>query len=133
MAQFTGDSIMNQDSIFIYSPELLKYKFSDHHPFNPLRLKLTLDLLMKSNAIKTNDIVPPRFATKDELSLLHDIDYIEAVQQASHGLLSMDRAENYGLGTEDTPIFPNMHENSALLVGGSLTAADYFFKKDSVY
>jgi acetoin utilization protein AcuC len=125
MAQFTGDSIMNQDSIFIYSPELLKYKFSDHHPFNPLRLKLTLDLLMKSNAIKTNDIVPPRFATKDELSLLHDIDYIEAVQQAGQGLLSMDRAENYGLGTEDTPIFPNMHENSALLVGGSLTAADY--------
>ena len=55
---------------FIYSPELLKYKFSDHHPFNQLRLKLTLDLLMKSNAIKTNDIVPPRFATKEELSLL---------------------------------------------------------------
>ena len=53
------------------------------------------------------------------------IDYIEAVQQAGHGLLSMDRAENYGLGTEDTPIFPNMHENSSLLVGGSLTAVDY--------
>ena len=70
---------MNQDSIFIYSPELLKYKFSDHHPFNPLRLKLTLDLLMKSNAIKTNDMVPPRFATKEELSLFHDLDYIEAV------------------------------------------------------
>ena len=55
---------MNQDSIFIYSPELLKYKFNDNHPFNPLRLKLTLDLLMKSNAIKTNDIVPPRYRDK---------------------------------------------------------------------
>ena len=30
----------------------------------------------------------------------------------------------YGLGTEDTPMFPNMHEASALLVGGTLTAVD---------
>ena len=116
---------MKQDSIFIYSPELLNYKFSDHHPFNPLRLRLTLDLLMKSHAIEPNDIVPPRYATKEELSLSHDLDYIEAVVQAGHGLMPMDKAENYGLGTEDTPIFPNMHEHSALLVGGSLTAADY--------
>ena len=36
----------------------------------------------------------------------------------------MNKAENYGLGTEDTPIFPNMHEASALLVGGTLTAVD---------
>ena len=47
MAKSTGDSIMNQDSVFIYSDELLKYKFSDHHPFNQMRLNLTLDLLMK--------------------------------------------------------------------------------------
>ena len=26
----------------------------------------------------------------------------------------------YGIGTEDTPIFPNMHEASAMLVGGTL-------------
>ena len=39
--------------------------------------------------------------------------------------LSNEQAENYGLGTEDTPIFPNMHEASALLVGGTLTAVDY--------
>ena len=77
---------MKQDSIFIYSPELLNYKFSDHHPFNPLRLKLTLDLLMKSHAIEPNDIVPPRYATKEELSLSHNLDYIEAVVQAGHGL-----------------------------------------------
>ncbi|MBJ8206197.1 acetoin utilization protein AcuC, partial [Bacillus cereus] len=33
-------------------------------------------------------------------------------------------AMTYGLGTEDTPMFPNMHEASALLVGGTLTAVD---------
>ena len=29
------------------------------------------------------------------------------------------------LGTDDTPIFTNMHEASSLLVGGTLTAVDY--------
>ena len=37
----------------------------------------------------------------------------------------MHIAESYGLGTDDTPIFTNMHEASSLLVGGTLTAVDY--------
>ena len=31
--------------------------------------------------------------------------------------------ETYGIGTEDTPIFPNMHEASASLVGGTLNCS----------
>ena len=38
--------------------------------------------------------------------------------------LPEEMAENYGFGTEDTPMFPNMHEASSLLVGGTLTAVD---------
>jgi acetoin utilization protein AcuC len=116
---------MKQESIFIYSPELLNYKFSADHPFNPLRLKLTLDLLEKSHAIETKDIIPPRSATREELLLIHDPQYVDAVTLAGYGQLSKEMAESYGLGTEDTPIFSNMHEASSLLVGGSLTAADY--------
>ena len=116
---------MKQDAVFIYSSDLLNYKFSTHHPFNQSRLKLTLDLLMKSNAISNGDIIPPREASKEELHLVHDPSYVNAVEQAGHGKLSDSLAESYGLGTEDTPIFPNMHEASSLLVGGTLTAADY--------
>lgn len=36
---------MTDKSLFVYSDELLTYKFSDEHPFNQKRLKLTLDLL----------------------------------------------------------------------------------------
>src|SRR4051812_29353775 len=115
---------MKQESIFIYSPELLNYKFSTDHPFNQLRLKLTLDLLEKSQAIDANNLVPPRSASREELLLVHDPQYVNAVEQAGHGKLSKELAESYGLGTEDTPIFPNMHEVSSLLVGGSLTAVD---------
>lgn len=116
---------MMQDSIFIFSEEQLKYKFNQDHPFNQLRLKLTLDLLQKINAISDQDMVLPRLASDEELQLIHDPNYVTAVKKAGRGELSGDLGESYGLGTEDTPIFPGMHEASALLVGGTLTAVDY--------
>lgn len=116
---------MMKEAVFIYSEEQLKYKFHDEHPFNHLRLKLTYSLLKKINAINDGHIVPPRMATDEELLLVHDPNFIEAVKKAGKGELSNDLAESYGLGTEDTPIFPNMHEASALLVGGTLSAVDY--------
>lgn len=116
---------MIKDSVFIFSGDQLSYKFSDDHPFNQIRLELTLDLLKKMNAIHEADIVPPRMATDEELELIHLPEYIDAVKKAGRGELPKEIAENYGIGTEDTPIFPNMHEATALIVGGTLTAADY--------
>jgi acetoin utilization protein AcuC len=116
---------MTSDSIFVYSDDLLNYKFNSHHPFNQFRLKLTLDLLRKHGAIDNTSIVPPKMATEEELMLTHDQNYIQAVKLAGSGKLSPDTAENYGLGTEDTPIFEGMHEASSFLVGGTLTAVDY--------
>lgn len=125
MAELTGDFIMLRESVFIFSQDLLKYKFNSHHPFNQLRLKITLDLLKKLGAINEDQIVTPRMASEEELLLIHDPNYINAVKLAGIGGLSETVAENYGLGTEDTPIFPNMHEASSYLVGGTLTAVDY--------
>jgi acetoin utilization protein AcuC len=125
MAEFAGGLIMKKDCVFIYSDDFQKYKFHDHHPFNQLRVKLTYDLLRTMNALDDSQIVSPRIATDDELALVHDRDYIEAVKAAGEGRLPEEIALNYGLGTEDTPIFPNMHEASALLVGSTLTAVDY--------
>ena len=116
---------MKDESVFVYSPQLLNYKFNQHHPFNQIRLKVTLDLLKNIGAIHENQIIPPRSATKEELQLIHDPDFIHAVSLAGHGALSKNIAESYGLGTDDTPIFTNMHEASSLLVGGTLTAVDY--------
>ncbi|MFJ7974571.1 acetoin utilization protein AcuC [Peribacillus sp. NPDC096379] len=116
---------MKKDAIFIYSDELLTYKFHDHHPFNQKRLELTLDLLRAHEAIAEEDIIKPRIATDEELQLIHDPKYVNAVKLAGLGKLSLEKAENFGLGTEDTPIFKHMHEASALLVGGTLQACDY--------
>ena len=110
--------------LYVYSDELLTYKFRDDHPFNQKRLQLTLDLLKKHRAIEAKHIIAPRIATTEELELIHDPRYVNAVKLAGHGQLSKEQASNYGIGTEDTPIFKNMHEASALLVGGTLTAVD---------
>ncbi|UAL46558.1 acetoin utilization protein AcuC [Sutcliffiella horikoshii] len=123
MAEFAGCDLMKK-AVFVYSDDFQTYKFSENHPFNQLRVKLTYDLLQKSNLLSAQDIVPPRMATDEELALIHDPRYIEAVKLAGKGVLPKEKANNYGLGTEDTPIFPNMHEASALLVGGTLTAVD---------
>lgn len=114
-----------KDSVFIYSPNFQQYKFHNDHPFNQLRVELTYDLLKEMGAINEGNLVLPRVATEDELALVHDKKYIKAVQLAGHGKLATDEALNYGLGTEDTPIFPQMHEASSLLVGATLTAVDY--------
>ncbi|WP_017726551.1 acetoin utilization protein AcuC [Halalkalibacterium ligniniphilum] len=109
---------------FIYSEKQLAYQFNKNHPFNHQRLNLTFDLLKKMNAIQDEDIVLPRMATDEELALIHDPSFIDAVKAGSRGELSQAVAQNFGLGTDDTPMFANMHEAAALLVGGTLTAVE---------
>lgn len=115
---------MKKNAVFVYSEDQLNYSFSEEHPFNQKRITLTLDLLKNTNAIQINDIIPPRIATDDEILLVHDKQFVEVVKKASRGELTPSAGEIYGIGTEDTPIFSNMHEASALLVGGTLTAVD---------
>ncbi len=120
-----------KNAVFVYSPEQLEYKFTDSHPFNQKRLILTMDLLKKINALMDDDIIPARMATEDEIALAHDRKYIEIVKQAGKGLLTLSETVNYGIGTEDTPIFTNMHEASSLLVGGTLQAVDHVMQGKS--
>ncbi|MEH7379582.1 acetoin utilization protein AcuC [Bacillus sp. JJ1533] len=116
---------MTKESVFVYSDQLLKYRFSHDHPFNQTRVKLTYDLLKSLDLLNDSDIIPPRIATDEELTLVHDPNFIEAVKLAGEGKLSEEVGHSYGIGTEDTPIFPGMHEASALLVGATLSAVDH--------
>lgn len=111
-------------TLFVYSDKLLAYKFHDEHPFNQQRIKMTLDLLKHANAINDEQIIEPKMATDDEIASVHDPTFIDAVKKAGEGKLDKESALSWGLGTEDTPIFPNMHEASALIVGGTLLAAE---------
>lgn len=115
---------MNKEARFIFSPDLLHYHFHDEHPFNQRRLTLTLSLLRALHRIEEEQVIPPRMATDEELMLVHEPYYIEAVKKAGAQGESFPGLP-FGLGTEDVPIFPGMHEASAFAVGGALTAVDH--------
>lgn len=115
---------MKCHSVFIFSNSLLHYRFHPGHPFNQKRIILTKDLLEAVDLLTKKEVIKPRVATEEEIALFHDQAYINAVKQASNGKISKEKGYQFGLGTEDTPIFPNMHKASSILVGSTLTAVD---------
>ncbi|WP_173915822.1 acetoin utilization protein AcuC [Halobacillus sp. Marseille-Q1614] len=122
---------MNCESHFVFTDEFTNYKFRDDHPFNQLRVTMTKDLLEKENALKPQQIIAPRMASDEDLKLFHSSAYVEAVKRASQGLLSEEEGFEYGIGTEDTPMFKGMHEASSLLVGSTLSAIDAVINGDT--
>lgn len=110
--------------LYVYDKSLLEYRFNDQHPFNQMRVKMTTDLLKDGGYLDKGHIIKPRKATDEELLLVHQPDYIEAVKKAGSGDLPDSKLESYGLDGEDTPTFTDMHEKSKMLVGATLTAVD---------
>jgi acetoin utilization protein AcuC len=116
---------MRDRAAFIHSESFLQYKFGEDHPFNPKRLEMTWDLIRETGLLQDTQIVSPRPALLEELHRVHDPDFVQAVIQASSLPPDADTsAVGYGLGTEDTPVFPNMHEASSLIAGGTILAAE---------
>ncbi|WP_374222866.1 acetoin utilization protein AcuC [Williamsia sp. CHRR-6] len=99
---------------------------------NPVRLALTMGLARGLGVLDGYDLVVPSPADDALLHTVHRQDYIEAVRAAgvvaSGGVVpgfSAALCERiFGLGGADNPIFPRMHDAAALLVGGSVAAAD---------
>ncbi|WP_027955120.1 acetoin utilization protein AcuC [Halobacillus kuroshimensis] len=109
---------------FVYSNDFTSYRFRDDHPFNQMRVVLAKELLDAAGMLEENHLITPRMATEEELRLAHSPAYIQAVKKASEGNLSEEEGLEYGIGTEDTPMFKGMHEASQLLVGSTLSAID---------
>ena len=107
----------------IWDPRLAAYDLGDSHPLNPLRLTLSVELMEAFGLLAPEVVIsPPREATENELLLVHSSGYIEAVRQA--GDWGSDFRPLMGLGTEDNPVFPGMHEVAALTCGASILAID---------
>lgn len=118
---------MKRKPLYIYSDDLLGYHFHPRHPFNQKRLKITKDLLETLGYLSPDQIIPPRPASENELSLIHHHKYIQVIKTLSDLNELTDHeffAEQFGIGTEDTPHFPNMHQATSLIVGGTLLGAE---------
>lgn len=104
----------------VWDESFLGYDLGGRHPLHPIRLDLTVRLARALGVLDGVTPLKPEPATDEELRTAHSDDYIAAVKRAPQ--VSADFW--HGLGTADNPIFPRMHEASALVAGGSLLAAD---------
>jgi len=120
-----------------WDEKLADYHFGPGHPMAPVRVELTMRLAHEFGLWDQPglDLAAPDPASDAELRLVHDDGYIAAVEAVSHwaqpwpdasgGLegRQLRIAHMFGLGTEDNPVFPGMHDASALLAGATLAAA----------
>ena len=119
-----------------WDDRLSGYDFGPGHPMAPVRLKLTMELAQAFGLGRQDGVTieVPAAATDAELELHHDPDYIDMVQLAGRlapNELGSPAARDlttrallmHGLGTEDNPLFPGMHEASAMVTGATLAAA----------
>ncbi|MGD0175751.1 MAG: acetoin utilization protein AcuC [Candidatus Bathyarchaeia archaeon] len=110
---------MTQALGIVYSDAFQQYDFGPTHPLKPTRLKLTFELMRAVNLLSSPNVKvsEPRVASRDELALFHDEEYIDLIQKVS-------RSGEGFLDLGDTPAFKGCFEASALGVGASLAAVD---------
>lgn len=117
-------------SAVVYDASLGEYDFGPDHPMSPLRVALTMRLADCLGVLDRLDVVPAPMATEDQLLTVHDPAFIEAVQRAG-ATLRPDEA--FGLGTEDNPVFRQMHHASAHIVGASIEACRRVWQGEDVH
>src|SRR5438046_4938280 len=112
----------------VYGDELMKHHLSDEPPLQPIRVKLTMELITSTGLIEQCHLVPPRAATIEELELVHSPEYVDLVQKLSDPALRKtvprQRVIDAGFDSADNPISSHLHDGTALVAGASMVAAE---------
>jgi acetoin utilization protein AcuC len=106
----------------VHDSALESYGFGGEHPFDPLRLRLTLELCEGLGLLEGYPLTPSEPATVEDLTTVHSLTYVRMVQKAGRGAATLSDLLPYGIGTSDNPVFPDMHAACARVVGGVLQA-----------
>jgi len=108
-------------TLVVWDDTLLSYDLGDH-PLDPVRLELTVALadalgVLARPGVRVEPAAP---ACDADLLRVHEARYLAAVKEAP----SHPRFTGYGFDSPDNPVFPGMHEASALVAGATLRAAE---------
>ncbi|MGI8521803.1 MAG: acetoin utilization protein AcuC [Nocardioides sp.] len=108
----------------VFDTSLTEYDFGASHPMSPLRVDLTMRLAGSLGVLDGLTVVPAPVATLDQILTVHDPALIEAVERAGTDpdSWSATYGESHGLGSDDNPVFRDMHHAAAHVVGASLEA-----------
>jgi acetoin utilization protein AcuC len=111
---------MSGHAAIVHDLALEAYGFGGDHPFNPFRIRLALELCEALGLLEGYPFVASEPATDEDLTTVHTLAYVRMVQEAGRG--DLWELMHYGLGTEDNPIFPDLHDACARVVGAVLEA-----------
>ena len=112
-------------TLVVWDDAYLGYDMGAEHPLNPVRLELTMALARGLGVLDAPGVVlgRPESAADAVLETVHSREYLHAVRNAPDDVMGR-LFLRFGLGTPDNPVFAQMHESSALIAGGTLTAAE---------
>jgi acetoin utilization protein AcuC len=108
-------------ALVMWDEALLAYNLGDH-PLDPVRVELTFALARLFGVLDRKDVMveAPQPADDAALRRVHEARYIAAVNAASTDPFFA----GFGMNTPDNPVFPRMHEASALVAGATRRAAE---------
>ncbi len=114
----------------IWSDQFTKYNLGEGHPMNARRLDIPYQLYKSLDFLNNPSFVEytPVEASEDDILRYHSKNYIKMVKSLSKA--GDGYYGRYGLGTGDCPVFPEMHESSSLIVGGTLEGIKRIMNKD---
>ena len=114
----------------VFDPTLCDYNFGPTHPMSPVRVDLTMRLAEELGVLAGVKRVDAPMASSEEIATVHDQALIEAVTRAGTTPGWTDPAR--GLGTDDDPVFKDMHLASAHVVGATLEAVRQVWSGESL-
>jgi len=118
-------------SAFIYSAQFAEYKLSENHPYDPVRGRRAYELCNRYGLLAHPgmEVVTPEPASLEDFALVHSAPYLELLKRASGGEFILTMLE-YGIGTEDCPVFPGLWEFLSISAGATIKAAELVMEKD---
>jgi len=124
--------LKTRKAIFVHSHQLEEYKYPPDCPFKANRAGKVRKILSSMGLLtgSTRCEVAPKAAERTILEKFHTSRYLDALQSAAKGNLSVELLQ-MGIGSQDCPIFSDMYDYSALACGATLTSASLILSGDA--
>jgi acetoin utilization protein AcuC len=89
---------------FVHDPSLEDYVFGEGHPFQPVRIRMAIELPEALGLLTGYSLIESELATDEEIGRVHYTSYINGVREAGRGQGYLDEEpQAYGLGAQATP------------------------------
>ena len=115
----------------VFDQTLTEYDFGPSHPMSPVRVDLTMRLARELGVLEQLRTVPAPMADDDLIATVHDPALIEAVIRAGKDPVGFEPA--HGLGSDDNPVFHDMHRAASHVVGATVEAFRQVWSGESLH